>query len=1085
MIKQFYSHLLLDFVRRNKQAGFLLMFGLLSQVAVAQSVVTGQVTASEDNAPIPGVSIIVKGTTNGTITDSEGKYKIEVRDNASVLTFSFLGFATQEVNLNGRSTVDVTLGTDLRQLSEVVVTALGIKKDVKRIGVAIQTVDGNSVVKAREPNAINALAGKVAGLTVGIQSELLRKPNIQLRGNSDVLFVVDGVPVNSDTWNVSPDDIDTYSVLKGASASALYGFRGKNGAILITTKRGSKDKRGFSVDFNSSTMMDNGFYAIPKVQDVYGPGDHGRYAFGDGKGGGLNDGDYDGGWGPKFEGQLIPQYDSPVDPVTGKRQGTPWVARGKDNLKRFLQPGLLSTNNISVSASGEKYNLRFSTSHTHQKGIVPNTKLNITNFNMVADYNFSKKLKFNSSLQYNRQYTPNIPDVNYGPNSIIYNIVLWAGADWDVDQMRNYWQPGKEGVQQIYAEYQRYNNPYFMSYEWLRGHQKSDIIGQAAMTYQFTDFLEATFRSQITTWNLLRTEKMPYSAGAYGRDERRGDYREDRRNLFENNTDILVKFDKDILPGLNAKVWAGGNIRSFEYNSAYGSTNYLNVPGLYNFSNSANPVKIENFNSAMRVASAYYSADFTFKDYFTLSTTGRMDKLSTLPSGNNTFFYPSVAASTVVSDYVQLPEVISFLKLRGSYANVKDGLTMSTIGTTANNVNPLEYGDQYRSPYDGPSYQNAAVYSTPFAYNNTPAAYFTDQLNNPALVPNTSSQTEVGLDLRIMNNRLGFDVTYFTSNEGPRIFALPISTTTGYSTALVNGIKTKKTGWEASVTGSPVKTDGGFNWDVVANYSTFKEVLTDIYPGQDALNTFFRVGDRMDKYYGRAFAKTADGQIINDDSGRPVYSPVNQFLGYVNPKFVLGINNKFNYKNVNFSFQFDGRFGGVISNYIQKQTFRGGRHIELVQGQLGASRETDYQAFKNNTENKTYVGQGVQVEGGTALNFDADGKITNLSELRFKPNATAQNVQDWVSRYYNSDEGNLMSRSFGMLREVVIGYTLPQSWLTRSKFIRNASVSLVGRNLLYFAEKKDLDLNQFVAGGSSDLQTPSVRRYGVNVSLTF
>ncbi|WP_084165724.1 SusC/RagA family TonB-linked outer membrane protein [Dyadobacter crusticola] len=1085
MIKHFYFHLRLNFLRRSRQAGFLLACVLFSHIALAQTVVTGVVTAQEDNAPIPGVSIIVKGTTNGTITDSEGKYKIEVRDNASVLTFSFLGFATQEVNLNGRTNLDVTLGTDLRQLSEVVVTALGIKKDVRRIGVAIQTVDGSSVVKAREPNAINALAGKVAGLTVGIQSELLRKPNIMLRGNSDVLFVVDGVPVNSDTWNVSPDDIDTYSVLKGASASALYGFRGKNGAILITTKRGSKDKRGFSVDFNSSTMIDNGFYAIPKVQDVYGPGDHGRYAFGDGKGGGLNDGDYDGGWGPKFEGQLIPQYDSPVDPVTGKREGTPWVARGKDNLKRFLQPGLLSTNNISVSASGEKYNLRFSTSHTHQKGIVPNTKLNITNFNMVADYNFSKKLKFNSSLQYNRQYTPNIPDVNYGPNSIIYNIVLWAGADWDVDQMRNYWQPGKEGIQQIYAEYQRYNNPYFMSYEWLRGHQKSDIIGQAAMTYQFTDFLEATLRSQITTWGLLRTEKMPFSAGAYGRDERRGDYREDRRNLFENNTDILVKFDKDVVPGLNAKVWLGGNIRSFEYNSAYGSTNYLNVPGLYNFSNSANPVRIENFNSAMRVASAYYSADFTFKDFFTISTTGRMDKLSTLPSGNNTFFYPSVAASTVISDYVQLPEVISFLKLRGSYANVKDGLTMSTIGTTANNINPQEYGDQYKSPYDGPSYKNAAVYSTPFAYNNTPGAYFTDQLNNPGLVPNTSSQTEVGLDLRIMNNRLGFDVTYFTSNEGPRIFELPISTTTGYSKALVNGVKTKKTGWEASVTGSPVRTDNGFNWDVVANYSTFKEVLTEIYPGQDALNTFFRVGDRMDKYYGRAFAKTADGQIINDDSGRPIYSPVNQFLGYVNPKFVLGINNKFNYKNVNFSFQFDGRFGGVISNYIQKQTFRGGRHIELVQGQLGASRETDYQAFKNNTENKTYVGQGVQVEGGTALNFDADGKITNLSELRFKPNATAQNVQDWVSRYYNSDEGNLMSRSFGMLREVVIGYTVPQTWLTRSKFIRNASVSLVGRNLLYFAEKKDLDLNQFVSGGSSDLQTPSVRRYGVNVSLTF
>ncbi|WP_310590039.1 SusC/RagA family TonB-linked outer membrane protein [Dyadobacter chenwenxiniae] len=1084
MMRTLYATFRLKMLRRSSRACMLLSCILLSQFSFAQTLITGQVIAKEDNAPIPGVSIVVKGSTNGTITDSEGKYKLDVNEKATDLTFSFLGFSSQEVKIAGRSVIDISLSADLRQLNEVVVTALGIKKDIRRIGVAIQTVDGNATVKAREPNAINALAGKVAGLTVGVQQEMLRKPNIQLRGNSDVLFVVDGVPVNSDTWNVSPDDIDTYSVLKGASASALYGFRGKNGAILITTKRGSKDKRGFSVDFNSSTMVDNGFYAIPKVQDLYGPGDHGRYAFGDGKGGGLNDGDYDGGWGPKFEGQLIPQYDSPVDPITGKRAGTPWVARGKDNLNRFLQPGILSTNNISVSASGEKYNVRFSTSHMHQKGIVPNTKLNITNFNIVADYNFSKKLTFNSSLQYNRQYTPNIPDVNYGPNSIIYNIVLWAGADWNVDDMRNYWQPGKEGIQQIYAEYQRYNNPYFMSYEWLRGHQKSDIIGQAAMTYKFTDFLEATFRSQVNTWSMFRNEKMPYSAGAYGRDERRGDYREDRRNLFENNTDLLVKFDKDIVPGFNAKIWAGGNIRSFEYNSQYTTTDYLNVPGLYNFGNSALPVKSANFISDMRVASAYYSADFTFKDFLTVSTTGRMDKLSTLPKGNNTFFYPSVALSTVISDYTQLPEVISFLKLRGSYANVKDGLTKTEIGGTPGTTYFLGYGEEYKSSYGGPTYENSAVYATPFTYNNNPAAYFTNTLNNPEIVPSTTSQTEVGLDVRVMQNRLGLDVTYYVSNDGPSIFALPISSTTGYTAALVNGIKTRKNGLEISLTGSPIRSEKGLNWDIVANYSTYKKVLTEIYPGQDQFNTFFKVGDRMDKFYGRAFAKTADGQIINDDSGRPIYSSQSRYLGNSYSKFVFGINNKLSYGNFSLGFQFDGRIGGVISNYIQKQTFRGGRHIELIQGQLGASRETDYEAFKNNTENKTYVGPGVQVVDGTALNFDADGNITNLAELKFKPNATAQNVQDWVSRYYNSDEGNLMSRSFGMLREVVIGYRLPAALLEKT-FIRNASVSLVGRNLLYFAEKKDVDLNQYIDDGGSSLQTPSVRRYGVNVSLTF
>lgn len=1070
------------------KAGIFQMLLLFTIQAMGQISISGKVTDQQTGEAIPGASIIVKGTNSGTGTNAEGFYELAVPESRSVLIFSFVGFSTKEVAVNGQSKIDVVLSTDLKQLNEVVVTALGIKKDVRRIGVAIQTVDGASTVKAREPNAINALAGKVAGLTIGAQPELLRKPNIMLRGNTDVLFVVDGVPVNSDTWNVSPDDIETYSVLKGASASALYGFRGKNGAILITTKRGTKDKRGFSVDVNSSTMMDKGFYSIPKVQDEYGPGDHGRYAFVNGAGGGLNDGDYDGGWGPRFEGQPITQYDSPVDPITGIRSPTPWINRGKDNLRRFLRPGILSTNNVSVSSSGDKYNLRFSASNTFQKGIVPNTRLNITNFNVTGDFKFSEKLSFTSNLQYNRQYSPNIPDVNYGPNSIIYNMVFWAGADWNVDDMRNYWQPGKEGVQQIYAEYQRYNNPYFMSYEWLRGHQKTDIIGQAAMTYKINDFLEATLRTQITTWNLFRNEKMPYSAGSYGREERRGDYREDRRNLFENNTDVLIKFDKDLFEGFNTKIWAGGNVRSFEYSSQYGSTDYLNVPGLYNFNNSYRPVKTSNFNSAMRVNSAYYSADFTFRDYFTLSTTGRVDKLSTLPAGNNTFFYPSVAGSTVLSDYLPVPEVISFLKLRASYANVKDGLTKSTIGTTPalGDGNPLGYGDQYSSPYDGPTYQNAAVYSTPFAYNNTPAAYFTNTLNNPDLKPSTTSQTEIGLDIRVLKNRIGLDMTYFISHEGPKIFALPVSSTTGYDTYLVNGIETKKTGFELALTGSVLKNPNGLNWDVVANYSTFKEVLTAIYPGVNALNTFFRVGDRMDKYYGRAFARTQDRQIINDESGRPVYLPVNQYLGNTNPKFVFGINNKFAYKNVNLSFQFDGRIGGVISNYVQKQTFRGGRNARLAEGALGEARYQDWLGFKNgDADNKNYLGEGVQVSNGKALNYDVDGKITNLSELQFTPNATKQYVQDWVSRYYNSDEGNLMSRSFAMLREVVIGYTVPAKWLVQSKFIRNASVSLVGRNLLYFAASKDIDLNQYIMGGESSPQTPSLRRYGVNVSLSF
>ncbi|ARK09245.1 SusC/RagA family TonB-linked outer membrane protein [Fibrella sp. ES10-3-2-2] len=1057
---------------RRLLSGLLLL--LFSGPLLAQVTVTGKVISADDQQAMPGVSIVIKGTTVGTTTRADGTYALNVPDVNRTLTFSFIGFNTQEIVVGNRSTVDVSLKAAAATLNEVVITALGIKKDVRNIGVSIQSVDGAQLVKAREPNAVNSLVGKVAGLTIGASAELLRRPNIVLRGNTDVLFVVDGVPINSDTWNISADDIETYSVLKGASASALYGFRGKNGAILITTKRGTKDKRGFAVEVNTSQMVDNGFLAIPKVQDEYGPGDHGVYEFVDGKGGGKNDGDYDI-WGPRFEGQLIPQYDSPVDPVTGKRIGTPWVARGKDNLTRFLQAGVLSTNNVAVSASGETYDLRFSVSHNYQRGLVPNTQLNSTTFKINTGYNFTNRLRFEGDIQVNRQYTPNIPDVNYGPNSMIYNMVIWGGADWDVDQLKNYWQPGKEGTQQIYAEYQRYNNPWFTTKEWLRGHYKTDIVGQTSLRYNIADGLDLTLRTQVSTWNLLRTEKLPYSATTYGREETKGDYREDRRNLIDSNTDLLLKYNKRVNPVLTVNAVAGGNIRVYNYNSSYTSTNYLNVPGVYNFANSLNPVIASNFNADMRVLSPYYSADFTLKEFVTLSTTGRVDKLSTLPAGNNTFFYPSAALSTVVSDYVALPRAISFLKLRASYANVKDGLTASTIGVPNWS---LGYGEQYASSYDGPTYQNSAVYGTPLTVNNTSTAYFTNALNNPNIKPNSTSQTEVGLDARFLNNRLAFDAAYFISDDGPRIFNLPISETTGYSSLLVNGIKTRKTGTELSLTGKVLTNPNGLNWSVLANWSTYKEVFKEFYPGVTALNTFFKLGDRTDKYYTKTFVRSPDGQIVNDAGGRPLQTPVAQYVGNINPDWVWGLNNRFSYKAITFSFQFDGRVGGVISDYVQQKSYAGGRIINTVQGEMGIARLNDTKGIKS------YLGEGVQVSNGAKINYDADGNVTNYAELQFSPNTTKAFLQDYIARRYGFDGGNIISRSFAKLREVVVGYTFPQQMVSRLG-IKQASISFVGRNLFYFAEKKDIDIDQFTGGGRSDLQTPTTRRYGVNINLTF
>ncbi|MCZ8217167.1 MAG: SusC/RagA family TonB-linked outer membrane protein, partial [Cyclobacteriaceae bacterium] len=366
---------------------------------------------------------------------------------------------------------------------------------------------------------------------------------------------------------------------------------------------------------------------------------------------------------------------------TGNIAPTPWVARGKDNLERFLEPGLLSTNNISISTSGDKYDLRFSYTHGYQKGQVPNSELNSDNFNVSTGFDFSDKLRFESNLNYNRQYTENIPDVQYGPNSMIYNITIWGGADWDIDDMKNYWQEGKEGVQQKYADYTRYNNPYFLTYEWLRGHYKTDVYGFMSLNYKPFEFLNIVGRTSINSYDIFRSEKFPYSATVYDREQAKGDYREDRRNLFENNTDVLMTFNKDLSTDFNLNASLGGNLRRFEYKSSYVTTDYLNVPassltpGAYSFDNSLNPVKAYNFTAPMAVSSGYYTIDASFRDWLNINTTGRWDKHSTLPPTKNVYFYPSVSLSGVISEAIALPSVISFLKVRAAFANVGSGIT--------------------------------------------------------------------------------------------------------------------------------------------------------------------------------------------------------------------------------------------------------------------------------------------------------------------------------------------------------------------------------------------------------------------------
>ena len=1076
---------------RIRQLVLTMLILMVSYVAMAQRTISGKILAGDNKTPLAGATILNKKTKTQTISDANGSFQILASDN-DVLLISNIGYKNLEVTAaNASSTLE--LAVEQTNLTEIVVTALGVKKEVKRLGYAVQEIKGSDLVKAREANPINSLVGKIAGLDVAISKEMLAAPAVSLRGQNITLYVVDGMPITSDTWNISPDDIETYTVLKGLAATAIYGSRAQNGAIVITTKRGKKNARGFTIDFNSSTQIDKGFIAVPNTQALYGAGERTEYAFGDGKGGGLNDGDYDV-WGPKFEGQLIPQYDSPIDPVTGIRQGTPYVARGVNNLKRFIQPGLLTTNSISFSGASDRANVRVSYSNSYQKGIIPNTKLDINNFNVTAGYDLTDRLKIEGGLNYNRQSTPNIPDVQYGPNSVIYSMTIWTGADWDVDapDIRGIWQPGKEGVQSVFAEYQRYHNPWFMSYEWLRGHYKTDVYGNLGLTYKVSKHMEAILRANVSTYDVLRNEKMPYSAHPYGREENKGDYREDRRSLFDNNIEGLVKYNNKIGGSFTIDALAGANVRNFKYNSSFVTTDYLNVPGLYSFSNSVNPIKAYSYNSNMLVLSAYYSVGLEFKDYLTITTTGRVDKNSSLLQDNNTYFYPSVSLASVISDYVTLPKVISFLKVRGSIANAKSPSTNSYIGPAAY---PLGYGSPYVTTYGGPTYSlSSPAYAISPTYNNLTGANAPGNAIDPKVKTSVLKSTEVGLDVRFLANRLGFSATYYSNLIGPGIRNYPLSETSGLTGFTTNAITTKLSGVELSLMGTPIQKESGFRWDVLVNWSTFKEIYKELPANFESYQ--FHQGDRVDKLFASITAKTEDGQVINTSAGRPVYLPKAQYVGNGDVDWSWAINNRFTYKTFSLSFQFDGKVGGIVQDYVKRKSIEGGSNIETVQGKVGEAREYEHYHHNDPGFEGSYVGEGVQVSNGATIQYDAvTGVITNYKDLQFTPNATKiQYIQDYVSSFFNNFEHTSVAKTYAKLREVVLTYSLPTKMLGNNSFIRKVEISLVGRNLLYFFPSRfhDIDVDQYSGRNiyntnsrEPNLQTPTTRSYGFNVNIGF
>ncbi|SMG05776.1 SusC/RagA family TonB-linked outer membrane protein [Arenibacter troitsensis] len=1025
-----------------------------------QQSITGTVM-DEEGIPLSGASILVKGTTNGVVADFDGKFKIEVAP-GSILVISYVGFETKEITLGVEKELKIVL-TAGNALEEVVITALGIKKEKKRIGYATQEVKGVTLQKAITPNVLESLSGKVAGLTViSNGADFFSDPSIFLRGEKPIL-VVDGVPQpNTDFWNISSDDIESINVLKGAAASALYGSLGKFGALQITMKSG-KGIDGTRVSINSSTTFQTGFLRIPKAQTQYGPGNTGRYEFGTGAagGGGINDFDYSI-WGPKFDGRLIKQSDSPIDPVTGERIPTPWISRGPDNLGNFVETGLVTSNNVTLQSGSEKGNYVISNSYKHAKGSIPGQKLDINTLRLTGTLNVSDAISVDASLQYNYQYSDNRIRGSYGPTSPIYLLSIWGGANFDVRNLEHVWVPGKEGIKQDFVENWRYNNPYALAYNWKKPWTKNDILTYAKVNFKITDKINAFVRSTLSTYSLTDNEEISKDIYNYDIPDRGGRFRYNAYRYFENNTDFLITyndsfFNKDV----SLEATLGGNQRYLNRQEEHASTTQLIVPEVFTLQNSVDQVTPTSYKYSQGVYSAYAVMDFSYRNRIFFGMTGRVDKSSTLPEANDTFFYPSVYSSIVLSDLIKLPSAINYLKLRTAYAQVGGDLGI---------------------------YEATNSYSTG-RYRNLPTANFPSTLENPDLRPSFTNSFEYGFEMKVLNSRLGIDFSYYENQNGPQIFTQPFSAASAYEGVLLNGRTTERRGMDFSVTAIPVRTKN-FNWSAIINFDKSKNYLTSLPPlpdgtipeweGDFGANFRNKVGTPIGDYFYYVWERSPDGQLIIYENGLPKRTDFKVNTGNTQPDFISSINNSFSYKNLSMNFLFDGRFGGVTQDAYERDLWRAGGHPDAIHPE----RELSNIAYVNGGDAKTMQIEGVRIVSGEAT-YDPDGNI--LTDTRvFEPSEYKVDYQSWASRYKADWPSVIKDKTFIKLREVVLTYNVGKKLLDRT-FMDSASLSVIGRNLWYWTKDDyygDLD-TYTLTQGDTGLQLPSQRSIGFNLNVSF
>lgn len=1043
-------------MHRFRLASLALLGALAARPAPAPAqqagvTISGRVS-NEAGAPLPNASVSLQGQKIGSVTGVDGRYLITVPSTLAAgpqtLVARLIGYkpALFGITIGTESiTHDFVLESSPVQLEGIVVTALGIQRDKRSLGVAQQSVSAPELTEARETNIVNALSGKVAGVEVtatgqeGGSSRIVIRGENSITGNNQPLFIIDGVPIDNSAprnqgfggvdygntaQDINPNDIASISVLKGANASALYGSRAANGVVVITTKSG-KGGQGLGISASQNYTFENPL-RLPDLQNKYGQGSNGAYEYVDGKGGGVSD-NVNRSWGPPMDGRLIQQWWSGGQPA-------PWTPQ-PNNLREFFNTGKTSTTNGALTASNDKADVRLGLTDMEQSGMYPSMTLRRVNAALNGGSQINDKLSARASLNYVRDDGHDRPQIGYtGLNAI--DDMIWGGRQLSMSRLMHFKNP--DGTQ-AYASHTTVNNPFWDVYEDPNVDSRDRIIGSLQATYKFTPSLSGTLHSG-TDW-YRDFWQQDYADGNIAVNYAGGAFFEQDRYNRETNTDFLLTWDHPLTEKLGLTVNGGGNRRDDYTTTNQQGTPHLTVPGTYNIANSAVFPEVSSLELRRRTNSLYGQAQFSYDNNLFVDVTGRNDWSSTLPANSNSYFYPSVSGSFVFTDAMpstKLGGLLSYGKLRASWAKV------------GNDADP---------------YQLLVTYAPGTPFGSVPTFGVPNSIPNSDLKPENTRSWETGLELRFLNDRISFDGTYYDKLTTNQIVPAQISGATGFTSAVLNAGSVTNKGVELQLGATPVRTRGGFSWDLNLNFARNRSQVVSLVPGLDAvvLGTYWglsveaRVGQPYGTLYGNPELRNAQGQLILTN-GLPQADPQQRVLGHYSPDWVGGIQNTLHYKQWDFSFLVDTKQGGQIFSTTEMFGQESGVLASSLHGRENAETIAD--------------GGGMIVPG-----VNSDGT----------PNTTKVTAQAYFNALFQVHEPYIFDATFWKLREVRFGYTVP-SRLAQHLGLSSLYIAAVGRNLWLHTKVPDIDPE--TAFDDSNVQgieyfgVPSAKSYGFTVSVT-